>query len=163
MFQSILAMTTYAFNLLLRRAMQAAAYWVIALQFPIPLLHSHGQDLAFDGSPTAHVRRHHFEGDADLGRWHWHFILPWELGRDAKALEDRDPPPIFCAGATAAVACIDVQSATVDVAILPQLVLPFAAHWCSPAGVVTSASRNVGFMHSYMNVPLCALIGVSRR
>ncbi len=143
--------------------MQAAAYWVIALQFPILLLHSHGQELSFDGSPTAHVQRHHVEGDADLGQWHWHCVLPWELGQEEKEPEDRKGLPILCAGSAESVAAIDLRSETVDVAILPQLVLPFPVHLSSPVGVLAPASRNVGFMHSFMNVPLCALIGVSLR
>ncbi|BBO33422.1 hypothetical protein PLANPX_3034 [Lacipirellula parvula] len=156
-------MLTCARNLLLRRAVRAAVYWVISLQFPIPLLHCHGQELSFDGSPTAHVQRHHGEGDADLGHWHWHCVLPWELGQEEKDPEDRHPFPILCAGSTESVAVLDVQSEKVDIAVLPQLVLPFAVHSGSPLSLLAPASRNIGFMHSFMNVPLCALIGVSLR
>jgi len=143
--------------------MQAAAYWVISLQFPIPLLHCHGQELSPDGSPTAHVRRHHEKGDTNLGRWHWHCVLPWELGQEEKEPEDRARPPILCAGSAELVATIDLQLATVDVAVLPQLVLPLTARLNSRVGVLTTASCNVGFLHSFGNVPLCALIGVSLR
>jgi len=143
--------------------MQAAVYWVIALQFPIPLLHSHGQEVSFDGSPTGHVRRHHKESDANLGHWHWHCVLPWELGQEEKEPEDRDRLPILCAGSIESFAVIDLRLVTVDVAVLPQLVLPLADSSISHVVVLTRASRNVGFMHSFLNVPLCALIGVSLR
>jgi len=156
-------MLTSAGNLLLRRSMEAALYWVIAIQFPIPLLHSHDQEISFDGSPSAHVRRHHGVGDADLGHWHWHCVLPWELGQEGKKPEDRDRLPILCAGSAESIAAIDLRSDIVDVAGLPQLVLPFAMHWRSPVGVHSPPGRNVGFMHSFMHVPLCALIGVSLR
>ena len=122
-------MLTSAGNLLLRRSMEAALYWVIAIQFPIPLLHSHDQEISFDGSPSAHVRRHHGVGDADLGHWHWHCVLPWELGQEGKKPEDRDRLPILCAGSAESIAAIDLRSDIVDVAGLPQLVLPFAMHW----------------------------------
>lgn len=156
-------MLCFAVNLLFRRTVQSAVCWVIVLQFPIPLLHSHGLDLSFDGSRTAHVQRHHEDGDADLGHWHWHCVLPWELGQEEKEPEDRDRLPILCAGSPESVAVIDLELETIDIAVLPQLVLPFRVRSSSRESILSSAIRNVGFMHSFMNVPLCALIGVSLR
>ncbi len=69
--------------------------WLILAQFPVPCVHSH-DDLAND-NPVAyerHLRLFHHDGLNQLAGWqgasaascehdqdfHWHYVLPWELG-----------------------------------------------------------------------------------
>jgi hypothetical protein len=81
----------------------ALSVWMVLLQFPLPMLHSHEMVGVADPSLLSHIQRHHarpFEfpstrdaqpGGHEAAR-HLHFVMPWEYGEDAESDDDSRRP-----------------------------------------------------------------------
>lgn len=145
-----------------RRFVQLASSWIIVLQFPIPLLHIHGQECLLGGSLTDHVQRHHLEGDPQFGHWHWHFVMPWELADEAPDPEDSKRSLAFGACSELTVARPTIHMAFEVLCHAVPRALDDKTTSMSKLNELRHSKFCTGFMQSFINVPLCALICVLR-
>ena len=54
--------------------------WLVLCQFPLPVVHAHPADAVDQLSLASHLDRHHRADPHDTEQWHWHLMMPWELG-----------------------------------------------------------------------------------
>ena len=73
------------------RSVLSVLVCVSLLQLPIPVMHQHTDFGSFD-SLSHHVERHH-DGSCEVDdEFHWHFVLPSELGHDDESDSEESFP-----------------------------------------------------------------------
>lgn len=132
--------------------------WMLLVQLPTPLLHAHNEALAGEDALKSHLQEHHGAQIPARTDWHWHLVIPWELGQQHRSPSEQEPAPVGVWASPRGPA----PSIAGPLQLLPPLEgivwvgLPsFSQGNCTPFNRIL---RHCGFLQSYPGIAACVLL-----